>query len=122
MPAPQEFNIEWTRGTTEVFVARFSLNGVALSFDDARFTVNAGKNLLFRLSIADGGVAHTDVETGEITITATPAQTRLLLETKADGVARNKYEIELRNGTVEKVYLMGTISGIGGINDDEEIS
>lgn len=120
--APDKFDLTWVRGTTEEYVVRFKQNGVALSFDDARFTVNAGKKFLFRLSIVDGGVEHTDVENGEITIRASALQTRKLAETKADGVARNQYEIELRAGTSEKVYLAGEISGVGGINDDEEIS
>lgn len=119
---PQTFDIAWTRGTTETYVVKFQRNGAALSFSDARFTVNSGKKFLFRLSILEGGVEHTDVENGEITIRPSAAQTRMLAQTKEDGVARNQYEIELRNGAEEKVYLMGTISGVGGINDDEEIS
>lgn len=123
MTAPQRFDIEWTRGTTPTFVVRFKRNGVALSFSDARFTVNSGKKFLFRLTIeGNNGIEHTDVENGEITIRPTAKQTRMLTETKEDGVARNKYEIELRNGADEEVFLMGNISGIGGINDDEEIS
>lgn len=122
MAAPQTFNIAWTRGTTETFVVKFQRNGVAIPFSDARFTVNSGKKFLFRLSILEGGVEHTDVENGEITIRPSATQTRMLAQTKEDDVARNQYEIELRNGAEENVYLMGTISGIGGINDDEEIS
>lgn len=123
MSAPQTFDLTLVRGTTETYVVRFKLNGVAMSFDDARFTVASGKKELFRLTIeGNNGVEHTDVENGEITITMLPMHTRMLAETKDDGIARNKYEIELRNGSVEKVYLVGNISGVGGINDDEEIS
>lgn len=121
MSAPQIYDFELVRGTNEPIIFRFTKGGVAISFDDARFSVYAGKKFLFRLSIEEGGVLHTDPETGEITIYPSAAQTRQLEQTRDDGAPRNSYEIELRNSAEnsERVYVLGAISGIGGINDDE---
>ena len=120
MARPQIYDIEWTRGTTPKMVVRFTRNGVAIPFDDARMSVSDGKKILFRLTIENNaGITHTNPETGEIKIEPTAEQTRLLVPTRADGIPRNRYEIELRNGADEQVYLMGSIDGIGGDNDDE---
>jgi len=122
MARPQTYDIAWTRGTTPKLVMRFTRNGVAIPFSDARMSVSDGKKILFRLTIENNaGITHTNPETGEIKIQPTAEQTRLLLPTRSDGIPRNRYEMELRNDTDgEFVPVMGTIDGIGGDNDDEE--
>lgn len=121
MAAPQTYDITWTRGTTPTLVMRFTRNGVAIPFSDARMSVSDGKKILFRLTIENNnGIEHTNPEAGEIKIKPTAEQTRSLVPTRADGIPRNRYEVELRNDTDgEFVPVMGTINGIGGDNDDE---
>lgn len=123
------FNMEWVRGSTPPNLFRFqrrtSLPGVEpitrvpLVFDDARVSVYAGKKFLFRLSVVENTVHITDPDTGEIRFTPTADQTRMLVRTEPGEPGKNRYEIELRNGTDEQVYVMGTIAGVGGDNDDE---
>jgi hypothetical protein len=127
MAAPYTtFDFEWVRGTTKPdFVVTFTKNGVPVSFDDAVLSVynKGGKSLAFRVSIlghlnSPAQLVH-DPDQGKITFTPTAEQTRSLTQTKADGAPQNKYELELRNGDQEQVYLMGNILGTGGLNSDE---
>lgn len=122
MPAEPAVNdFLWVRGTTTPLVIRFKKNGVAIEFDDARISVfkNKGKELAFRVSIEDGRVVKTDPSEGEITFQPTAAETRGLTQSKDEEDGKNRYEVELRNGGSEEVYLYGTIKAIGGLNDDE---
>lgn len=119
------FDFEWVRGTTKPdFAATFTKNGVPVSFDNAVLSVfnKGGKALAFRVAIvASVGVPAQlvhDPATGTVTFTPTALQTRSLTPTK-NGEAQNKYELELRNGDTEQVYLMGNIFGTGGLNSDE---
>ena len=123
----------WIRGTTTPLIMRYERDGVPLPFDDARLSVyDKLGNLLFRLTLADNpgtgpGTVDKDFVTGELKFTPTEQQTRALIRsnTARDGTVpdktkgKNKYEVELRNGTDTDVYLMGTIFAIGGLNDDE---
>lgn len=123
MSAPQQVDLVYTRGTTPQLVTRFKKQDVAIPFDDARLTVTTnGGSLLFRLTVEDGTAVITDPDNGEVTFYMTAAQTRKLAQSGADGAPKNKYEVEIRNGTDEQVYLAGGISGLGGINDDESVS
>jgi hypothetical protein len=123
------FDFEWVRGTTgPALVFTFTKNTVPISFDDAVLSVwnKGGKSLAWRASIlgnddAVAQIAHDPV-LGQITFSPTAAQTRALTQTKSDGAAQNRYEIELRNGTSELVYVMGSILGTGGLNSDEGVS
>lgn len=118
-PGVKDFT--WVRGTTTPLVMRFSANGVPIEFDDCRISVfkDKGRNLAFRVSIADGSVVKSDPATGEITFRPTAEQTRSLTQSKPGDEGKNSYEVELRNGGDEEVYVYGTISAIGGLNDDE---
>jgi hypothetical protein len=89
-----------------------------------RLSVFKGKVLAFRLSLVDNPGANPgqvlETSPGVVQFYPTAAQTRSMIETPNDGtVGKNKYEVELRNGTDEQIYLLGTIAAIGGINDDE---
>jgi hypothetical protein len=116
---PKTYDFTWVRGTNVPVRFTLSRNGVPISFDDARLTVSKGKDLLFRLSVVDGGGEVTNPATGEVTFTPTTEQTRLLVETSLGKPGKNNYELEYRDGTSEQVYLIGTITGLGGRNDDE---
>lgn len=122
MPAvPAKADFTWVRGTTTPLVMRFKANGVAIDFDDARISVykDKGNTLAFRVSMEDGRVIKTDPAEGEITFQPTAAETRSLTLSKEGQDAKNKYEVELRDGASEEVYVYGDISAIGGLNDDE---
>lgn len=119
---PDIYDFDWVRGTTEPVIMRFQQGGNPLPFDDVRFRVYNGSTFLFMMSISGGGATLTDALTGEVTFQPTAAQTRSLVQSKIDAPRKNAYEVELRNGTSELVYVMGSIGGIGGLNDDEEIS
>lgn len=122
-------NFYWVRGSTEPFIVEFVANGVPLPFDDARLSVcDKAGNLLFRLTLADNpgtgpGTVTKDLVTGKLTFHPLPEQTRAMIASRVNTVAekgKNKYEVELRDGEDEHIYLMGTICAIGGLNDDEE--
>lgn len=81
---------------------------------DVRLTIKNGSDPAETKSLANGDFVLTDAAQGEYTWTPTPADTRKF---KPD--AKTTYELEVRNGsTFEMVYLTGTISGIGGLNED----
>lgn len=119
------YNFDWVRGTTLPFIVSMKENGIPIALDDIRLSVYAGSTMLFRMSLASNpgtnGTPGTVQETspGIFTFTPTAAQTRSLKVTAAGAAGKNKYEVEIRRGALEAVYLMGAIAGIGGINDDE---
>jgi hypothetical protein len=121
MGTPATYPLEWVRGTTPTLFFIMKRNGTPLPFDDIRLSVykNKGKELAFRATLADGDFAVVDPAEGKVKVTLTAEQTRVCTKTKDDGIALNKYELEYRDGTNERVYLMGDVSAIGGINDDE---
>lgn len=116
------YDFEWVRGTTEPLVVSLKINDVPIAADDVRLSVYKGKNLAFRLTLADDagtGPGKVSVDTGVYTFQPTEAQTRSLNETARGDAGKNSYELAVRNGADERVYLLGTIAGIGGLNDDE---
>jgi hypothetical protein len=122
------YDFAWIRGTTTPLLVGFNLNGSPMPFDDARLSVydRAGETLLFRLSLSNNpgfgpGTASID-GAGVITFHPTAQQTRDLIASRIGtppGNGRNRYEIEIRQGAEESVFIMGNIAAIGGINDDE---
>lgn len=119
------FDFEWVRGTTHPFVMRFTLAGDPLPADDVRISVwkKSGKELAFRVALSDGAnLVQTDIDAGEYTFTPTAAQTRSLTESKEGEEPKNRYEVEIRDGDSEEVYLLGKITATGGLNDDEDPS
>lgn len=120
---PSVADMYFVRGSTDPKIWRFKIAETEepLPFDDARLTVAKGSTVLFRVTMTgdDPQILLTDYTLGEITFYPTAAQTRLVPKTKAGTTPKATYELELRTGNIERVYLMGTVEGIGGINDDE---
>lgn len=126
MTAPATFDFTWVRGTTTPLRLSFKVDDVAIAYDDIRLSVWKGKVLAFRLTLADNEQSSGDPGTvftnspGDISFIPTAAQTRLLIQSANDGsIGKNTYEVEVRNGLDEEVYILGTITAIGGLNDDE---
>lgn len=126
-------DFEWVRGTTPRIGFRFrKLVSApdaeppvyeAIPFDDIRFTIFKGAKggeLLTRYTLVDGDIIVTDVDAGQVEWTMRADDTRALNETAIGAEGKNRYEVELRNGTDERVFVLGKIAGIGGINDDEQ--
>lgn len=124
MASPARYDITWVRGTTTPLIFAIKRNGVPIPFDDIRLSVykNKGKDLAFRATYVDGAIAVIDAPNGVVKFTPTAAQTRSLTVSKDEVTPQNKYELEYRDGASEEVYLMGNVIGLGGINDDEDIS
>lgn len=115
---PPTYNFKIVRGTTNGLILRLkttdgSEEKVPLEFDDVRLSVyRQGGALLFRKSIGDG-IEVTDPGEGEVTWQPTAAETRSLPLNKPC-----MYEVEVRIGETQDVYMQGTICGVGGLNDD----
>lgn len=124
MSAPLTYDFKWMRGSTTPLKLSFKIDDVAIPYDDIRLSVYAKRTLAFRLTLADNpGVGPglvEEIEPGVVSFMPTAAQTRMLVQSKNDGSdGKNSYEVEIRNGTSEDIYLIGTITGLGGLNDDE---
>jgi hypothetical protein len=123
---PKVFDFTWVRGSTTPLRLSFKIDGVAIPHTDIRLSVSKanGKTPAFLLSLADdpgiGPGKVNEITPGVFDFMPTAAQTRSLTPSANDGSpGKNKYEVEIRNGQEENIYLLGTIAGIGGINDDE---
>jgi hypothetical protein len=122
---PGVFDFTLVRGSTTPFKVRLRAKPVGwvegddyvnIPFDMVHLTVTEKRKpnlLIFRKVLGESGFAITDALTAEITWTPTPVESRSLLVG-----AKNIYELEVRNGSSQEVYLEGTITGHGGINDD----
>jgi hypothetical protein len=106
-------------------VFRLNMNGQPLVFDDVRLSVYSKSNelkgiLIFRTNLVDvgpdGRLVLTDEYSSEVAWYPTAEQTRALLVG-----AKNFYEIEVRYNSNEAIFLAGTITGVGGLNDDAEV-
>ena len=116
------YDFMWVRGTTLPLIVSMQLSGSPIPYDDIRLSVFKGKNLAFRLTLEDNeGTGPGTVEItgpGIFKFTPTADQTRSLAQTPNDGsIGKNSYEVEIRDGVLEAVYLLGTIAAIGGLND-----
>jgi len=126
---PATYDFTWVRGSTTPLRLSFMVDNVAIPYDDIRLSVYKGKTLAFRLSITQDldttGNPGTVLQNapGDVSFIPTSFQTRSLTQTPNDGTTgKNSYEVEVRNGLDEQVYLLGTIAAIGGLNDDEEVA
>lgn len=134
-PATYDFDVvRGSSGATQGLIVRLKTkdlndNIVTMLFDDVRLSIydkpakSSSKTLLVRASISGdddvgfGALFVTDEYEGEVSWEPHAADTRAL---KIG--AKNHYELEVRHGTEEVVYLLGTITDVGGLNDDENAS
>jgi hypothetical protein len=77
------------------------------------FVVEAGAVRIHK-STADGSLAMPDPLAGEVLLSLSPAETRLL----PAGRLKTRYEIERRIGDEETTLAAGCITVMDGINDD----
>lgn len=115
-PGIYDFTI--VRGTTTPFefqLKTVDVNGneTNLFFDDVRLSVSSGGVLLFRKTLVDGGLVVSDPAEAQIKWTPTTAESRQI-----PLGALTTYEVEIRFESAQDVYLTGTITGVGGLNDD----
>jgi hypothetical protein len=118
------YDFDWVRGSTMPLIVALKVDGTPIPADDVRLSVYNGSALAFRMSLADNagsGPGKVSNDAGTYTFTPTEQQTRALKQGKLGQPGKSSFEIAVRNGRSEIIYLMGTINGIGGINDDEEI-
>lgn len=92
-----------------------------MDFDDVRLSIydkpvaSAAKALIVRPTIDTGEIVVTNPGEAEVSWVPTAEDTRKLLIGP-----KNYYELEVRSSNDEIVYLLGVITGIGGLNDDIE--
>jgi hypothetical protein len=119
-PATYDFAVvRGAAGPTQGLVIRLKTkdeNGdlFNIPFDDVRLSISRGDVLIARHSIANGRLVVSDIVEAEIAWRPTPEETRAI-----PTGSRARYEVEVRNGTSESIYMVGTLTGIGGINDDD---
>lgn len=119
---PGRHDFEIVRGTTQPLVFRLKVSDggdppvlTNMPFDDVVLTIqpkNATK-IIVKLSDANPRFFVSNSGEAEITFRPTAAQSRTYpLGDKTD------YEVEVRKSGNEDVYLVGTITGTGGVNID----
>jgi hypothetical protein len=121
IPATYDFTI-WrgTAGPTQglkVQLKAYDTDGVTLvniPYQDVRLSIYKRSTLIQRLTLSGGRLTESDIVNAEIEWAPTNEETRLIPKG-----AKATYELEVWNGDTEIVYLTGTITGAGGINDDE---
>lgn len=115
---PAIYDFEMVRGTTDPFTVQllFDDDGVEtpIPFDDVRLTItDLDGTVLLLKTFVDGDFVISDTAFSEVQWTPTAAETRSLT------IGPNqKYELEIRDGSSQSVYMMGTITAVGGLNDD----
>lgn len=82
-------------------------------FDDVRLSISSKGVLLLRATIGNAKLIVTDPTQAEVAWVPTAADTRLIPLGQ-----KSFYELEVRNGIYETVYMIGEIIGVGGLNDD----
>lgn len=88
---------------------------VNITYENVRLSIYKRKELILRVSLDEGSIVETNPSEAELAWVPTTAQTRLIPE----GENKSHYELEVWNADTEIVYMLGQITGIGGINDDE---
>lgn len=92
---------------------------VNVPFEDVRLSIYKRNELVLREAVSDNSGRLIVSNAGEAEIMWVPRaeDTRKIPK----GVEKVDYEVEVWNGpNTEVVYLMGKITGIGGINDDQD--
>jgi hypothetical protein len=122
-PATYDFTVvRGTSGPTQGLVFRLKAqsgaNLVNIPYEDVRLSIYKRNTLILRATLSGGKIVETNIGEAELAWVPTVEETRLVPE----GVAKSRYELEIWNAGTQIVYLLGTITGLGGINDDEEVS
>lgn len=119
MRKPGSRDISIVRGTTEPFTFRFvDDDDDPLPWNDVELVISRsdfnGVDIL-RLTLSGGGlVVITDTGKQYIQWKPTEIQSRLI------PIGRlSFYEVQLTIGAEKRVYLVGRVTGIGGLNDDD---
>lgn len=105
-----------TQGLIFQLLAKDGDAEVPIPYEDIRLSVydKRGTTLLFRASLSNGGIVVLDELNNHFAWVPTTSQTRTIPK----GENKASYELEVWNGEYEIVYMMGYITGIGGVNDD----
>jgi hypothetical protein len=120
MLVPGKYSFTLYRGSTDPFSFRITNDqGALVPYTDLILTISKKNSTVdtdalvrMQLSLADPNFIADAA--GVVTWTPTPAQSRSL------GVGmKQKYEVEVRNGPLQLIYLIGDITGAGGINSDD---
>lgn len=118
---PGQYDFSVVRGNSGplagLVVQLQSSEGQAIPFVDVRLSIYKRNDLILRHTVSNGKLLVTDEYAGEITWSPEPSDTRLIPKG-----AKATYELEVWNGLDELTYLFGTITGLLGINDDEDVS
>jgi hypothetical protein len=123
IPATYNFSVvRGTSGPTQGLVFRLKatdgLNLVNIPYEDVRLSIYKKKTLLLRATLSGGEIVENDIAEAELAWVPTTDDTRVI----PVGVNKCQYELEVWNAGTQVVYMLGSITGIGGINDDEEVS
>jgi hypothetical protein len=119
---PGQHDFEIVRGTTQPLVFRLKISDGGdppilsnMPFDDVVITIQPknGSKIIAKISEANPRFFVSNVGEAEITFRPTPAQSR-----SYPPGAKTTYEVEVRSGDNEDVFLMGTITATGGVNID----
>jgi hypothetical protein len=122
-PATYDFTVvRGTSGPTQGLVVRLKAqdgdNLVNIPYEDVRLSIYKRNTLILRATLSGGKIVETNIGEAELAWVPTTDDTRLIPE----GVNKSRYELEVWNAGTQIVYMMGSITGLGGINDDEEVS
>ena len=114
---PGVYDFDLVRGTTSPFVFQLKTTDDAgaetnMPYEDVRLTLYANGEFLFRKSLAEDTL-ESDSDNAEIMWTPTVEESRLIPQGR-----NTRYEVEVRYAGGQEVYLVGAITGLGGLNDD----
>lgn len=122
-PATYDFTVvRGTSGPTQGLVVRLKAQDgdslVNIPYEDVRLSIYKRTTLILRATLSGGKIVETDIAEAELAWVPTVDDTRLI----PVGVNKCQYELEVWNAGTQIVYMLGSITGVGGINDDEEVS
>lgn len=124
IPATYNFSVvRGTSGPTQGLVFRLKATEedgslVNIPYEDVRLSIYKRTTLLLRATLSGGEIVENDIAEAELAWVPTTDDTRVI----PVGLNKCQYELEVWNAGTQVVYLIGGITGIGGINDDEEVS
>jgi hypothetical protein len=118
LPATYDFTVvRGTSGPTQGLTVRLKAQSgnvlVNIPYQDVRLSIYLRKVLLLRATLSGGQLVESNLAEAEINWPMTVDISRQIpLGAKAS------YELEVWNAGTQIVYMIGTITGLGGLNDD----